>query len=160
MTTQERVISTKRLRVYQGVIAIPWILIFVVFGWAIFQRFELFGIYNLGIYGFIFYKFYVKRTLKLKSIAYDKENLYVFNKGHEIIIPFYEVKDVKLRSLLGVHSVNLYRDFGFGKEIYFKSSLWYPFNFKRVDNEVFKLQDLIESAKRNYTPDSDYALGS
>lgn len=85
-------------------------------------------------------------------MEYDDYNLYFVEKGQEAQIPFYEVKHIKLRNALGVHSVSFYSDFGFGMEVLFKSSLWYPFNFNKVDDQVYELRKRIDLAKRQAAP--------
>ncbi|MTI22875.1 hypothetical protein E1176_17720 [Fulvivirga sp. RKSG066] len=134
----------------------------IIYSFEIFSedRINWFGLYLPVYFSVAFYVLYIKRTLKLKSVAADQENLYIIEKGQEVVIPFVEIKEVKLKTAIGTHSVQLYRDLGFGKEFLFKSSLWYPFNFKKVDDQVYELQRAIERAKREYQPNNYRALGS
>lgn len=96
----------------------------------------------------------------MKSVAHDEQNLYLKENGQEVIIPFMEVKEIKLKSATGTHSIRLFRDLGFGKEFYFKSSPWYPFNFKKVDDQVYELQKKIDYAKAHFQEQNVNALGS
>lgn len=152
------------MKFYKAINLLIWITLLILF---------LFGLGNLNdggefeylrwaLYWSIgFYIFYIKRTAKLKNISYDSENIYVFKEGQEVVIPFYEIKDIELKSLLGSHLIKFYNDLGLGDEIYFKSSLWYPFNFKKVDDQVYQLQLLIDKSKQQYHPDHHIkSLGS
>lgn len=159
---RSRILSSKKVRYYIVFNFLIWI---VLLGAMIFAVFESenkgFVLFNIAYYSFFFYKIFWLRTAKLKNIEYDDHFLYLVEQGQEIQLPYTEVRDIELKSLTGVHVIQLYRDFGFGKEIYFKSSLWYPFNFKRIDQEVYNLRRKIEFSK--YMPEEeehDLALAS
>lgn len=157
---RQQIISTKQLKLFQMVCLIPWVVILGFFLYMLFIEFKIFYIGQIGLYGYLFYRLYYERIMRLKTIDFDSANLYIIENGQEVIIPYNEIKEIKLRSLIGTHSINLYHDKGFGKEFYFKSSLWYPLNFKKVDEVVFQLQSNIEQAKQQYQPDNFNALGS
>ncbi len=157
---RQQIISTNQLKLFQVVCLIPWLIILGFFAFMAVTDFKIYFISQIAVYAYLFYLLYFQRILRLKSIGFDSDNFYIIEKGQEIIIPFIEVKEIKLRSLIGTHSINLYRDNGFGKELYFKSSLWYPLNFKKVDEVVYQLKSKIEETKRNYRPDNINSLGS
>ncbi|MEQ8474759.1 hypothetical protein [Fulvivirga sp.] len=157
---RQQIVSTNQLKVFQAVCLIPSVLIIGFFFYMLVLRFKIFYLGQVGLYAYLFYRLYYNRILRLKTIDYDDENIFVVEKGQEIVIPFVDIKEIKLRSLIGTHSIELYRDLGFGEEFYFKSSLWYPLNFKKVDDAVYQLQSKIRRAKQNYTPENYRSLGS
>ncbi|MEM1405182.1 MAG: hypothetical protein AAGG59_00295 [Bacteroidota bacterium] len=118
------------------------------------------SIYWLIYWSIGFYFSYIKRTLKLRSIEYDDENIYVVQNGQDFVIPFSTIKEVKLASVTGLHVISLYRNAGLGKEIGFKSSLWYPFNFKKIDEEVYKLQRKIDQSRTQHYDNPSMTLPS
>lgn len=159
---KQQIISTQKLKIYQLISLLLWLGLLGIFLTIIFQSKgdQLINYYWIGYWGFGFYALFLKRTLRLRSVAFDKENLYLIEKGQEVIVPLVDIKYIKLRTALGTHSVHLFQDIGYGEVFYFKSSLWYPFNFKKVDDQVYELQKLIDKAKRNYQPHQPNALGS
>ncbi|MEM7109512.1 MAG: hypothetical protein AAF519_14900 [Bacteroidota bacterium] len=160
---RSKILSTGRLKTYKSIILMIWIGFLSVIIFVIFMKIEdpsFLEYYWLVYWGGLFVVIYVKRTLKLQNIEYDEKHIYVVKKDHEILVPFLDIKEIKLQSLTGVHTIFLYRDAGFGKEIWFKSSLWYPFNFKKVDDEVYKLQLMIEKVKAQNHGDSEVSLPS
>ncbi len=86
--------------------------------------------------------------LSLKNISYDASSVYYEKEGFEVQIPFEDIKDIEIKTLTGIYTINLYRPAQDGKEISFKMSLWYPLNFKKQDEIVNKLRDRIERYKR------------
>lgn len=138
-----------------------WLVVFLLIVLGAIQSPDLYIAVFWPIYWSIgFYALYIKRTLQLKSIAYDDENIYVLENTQEVIIPFTNIREIKLQSVTGVHTIFLYRNFGLSKEIWFKSSLWYPFNFKKVDNEVYRLQQKIEEVKARSSQNPGLNLAS
>ena len=73
--------------------------------------------------------------------------MYVTQKGHDLVIPLENIKDVNLASLEGVYRVDLYAKELFGDKFYFKPSLLYPFNHKKKEAVVNILWANIEKAK-------------
>lgn len=145
---RSRVLSTRKIKLYQAVNLVLWIVLLILIITGATRTSGLFEAFAWPIYWLLgFYFIFLKRTLKLRNIEYDDQNIYIEQQGQEVIIPFLEVKDIKLQSVTGVHTVFLYREIVPNKEIWFKSSLWYPFNFKKVDDEVYKLLRKIERAK-------------
>lgn len=83
----------------------------------------------------------------LKKIAYTDEFLYVEGDGYDIEIPLEKVKHVGLISLDGVYKFELYDEDQFGKAIYCKPSMWYPFNFSKIDRELEQIRQYIKMRK-------------
>lgn len=52
-----------------------------------------------------------------------------------------------LLNVVGTHKILLKRGSELGKEIYFKSTLWYPFNYAKVDKLMHDLRHRIKNAK-------------
>lgn len=116
---------------------------------------DFFGIAMVVIYLtlmiFYWYPNMGKFLNKIKEVAYDKENLYVKEGEYEIQIPFYEVKDIEILSLDGLYKFKLYHHDQFGDEVICKPSLWYPFNYKKIDAELNRIRSLVRKAHREYT---------
>ncbi len=86
----------------------------------------------------------------LKEISYDDHNLYVKEKEFEIEIPLYRVKNVELVSLDGIYKFELHDTDQFGDTVFCKPSMWYPFTYKRVDDELHKIRKMIDLEKKKY----------
>ena len=80
-------------------------------------------------------------------VEFDDEFMYVVQKGHDLVIPLENIKDVNLVSMGGVYRVDLYAKELFGDKFYFKPSLLYPFNHKKKEAVVDILWANIEKAK-------------
>lgn len=91
----------------------------------------------------------------LKSISYDDSSVYYQKDGFEVQIPFEDIKDIEIKTLTGIYVINLYRPAQDGDKIWFKTSMKYPFNFKKKDAEVNVLRDKIERYKRSL-PEKNY----
>jgi len=90
----------------------------------------------------------ISSILSLKNISYDESSVYYDKKGFEVQIPFEDIKDIEIKTLSGIYSINLFSPSQDGKKISFKMSLWYPFNYKKEDKRVNKLRDKIDRYKR------------
>ncbi len=99
---------------------------------------------------FIWFPQYKKFFSKIKEVAYDTENLYVKEGDYEIQIPFHQVKDIEIISFDGLYRFKLYHHDQFGSEVICKPSLWYPFNYKRVDAELNRIRSLVRKAHWDY----------
>ncbi len=91
-----------------------------------------------------------KSMNRIREIAYDKENLYVKEGDYEIQIPFHDVKDIEIMSLDGLYKFKLYHHDQFGDEVICKPSLWYPFNYKKIDAELNRIRSFVRKAHREY----------
>ena len=101
---------------------------------------------NIGMLLYVVFK----NILKIKYVEYDNANLYVNHHDYQVQIPFEEVKEVKLMSLDGIYKFILFKKGQLGKEILCKPSLWYPFNFNKVDYELHKIRGLIYKRNHEY----------
>ena len=91
----------------------------------------------------------------LKSISYDDSSVYYQKDGFEVQIPFEDIKDIEIKTLTGIYVINLYRPAQDGEKILFKTSMKYPFNFKKKDAEVNILREKINRYKRSL-PEKNY----
>jgi len=108
------------------------------------------GIAIVIMWGVVIYKA-IKLLLRLRNISYDTSSVYYEKDGFEVQIPFEDIKDIEIKTLTGIYTINLYRPAQDGKAISFKMSLWYPFNFKKQDEIVNELRDRIDRYKRTLT---------
>ena len=90
----------------------------------------------------------IKLLRKLKNITYDNSNIYYNVNDYEEQIPFYQIKEVQLYSVNGVYKINLRTPGQAGKEIFFKPSVWYPFNFNKQDVKVDQLRKAIRQYRQ------------
>jgi len=99
---------------------------------------------------------FFRQINKIRSIAYDENAIYIgTTKSSEIQkIPFENIRSIVLGRVDGIHKFNLITPIEEGKAVFFKTSLWYPFNFKRDDEKVYQLRDKIDAYKRSI--DEDY----
>lgn len=84
---------------------------------------------------------------RVYHVEFDDDFMYVTQKGHDLVIPLENIKDVNLVSMGGVYRVDLYAKELFGDKFYFKPSLLYPFNHKRKEAVVDILWANVEKAK-------------
>jgi len=105
------------------------------------------GLFMLPVWIIIGYKG-ISMLLSLKNISYDESAVYYEKDGFEVQIPFEDIKDIEIKTLAGIYTINLYRPAQDGITIAFKMSLWYPLNFKKQDEKVNKLRDKIDRYKR------------
>ncbi len=100
-------------------------------------------------FGYVLYGCYIWWSVNRKvfHVEFDEDFMYVTQKGHDLVIPLENIKDVNLVSLGGVYKVELYAHELFGDKFYFKPSLLYPFNHKKKEAVVDVLWANIEKAK-------------
>jgi hypothetical protein len=94
--------------------------------------------------------------IKIKNISYDESAVYYDKKGFEVQIPFEDIKDIEIKTLSGIYKINLHIPTQDGEYILFKTSLWYPLNFKKQDEKVNELRDKIDRYKRTL-PEQNYS---
>ena len=104
---------------------------------------------------FVWVPQYKKFFAKIKEVAYDNENLYVKEGDYEIQIPFYQVRDIDIMSFDGLYKFRLYHHDQFGNEVICKPSLWYPFNYKRIDRELNRIRSFVRKSHREYKEQID-----
>ena len=97
-----------------------------------------------------------RQIKKISSISYDENSIHVGITKHSEIqkIPFENIRSIVLGRIDGIHKLNLITPIEEGKAVFFKTSLWYPFNFKRDDKKVYQLRNCIDAYKRSI--DEDY----
>lgn len=146
------IVSTSNLRNYRTiVIIIDALILMVLLGYAI-NNYTAGERITKSFLPFVFYlgwHFYYPMFLKLKNVSYDESSIYYNKKGYEVQIPFEEIKSIDIKSTTGIYGINLYTPSQGEKEIYFKTSLWYPLNFKKKDEMVNELRDKIDAYKRS-----------
>lgn len=86
--------------------------------------------------------------LKLKNVSYDDSSIYYNKKGYEVQVPFEDILSIEIKSVTGIYEIKLLNLSQGSNEIYFKTSLWYPLNFKKKDEMVNELRDKIDRYKR------------
>jgi hypothetical protein len=136
-----RTIRILALVFYGSIMAL--LLFFLIMEFSLNKKF-FWPIYFVALYSVLIYK-RMKRIFDLKYIEFDDYNIYCQLEGYEEQIPFYQIKSINLIDPSGIHEIKLHDPSQVGERIFFKPSIWYPFNFKKVDNVIFKLKDLIDS---------------
>ncbi len=148
-------VSTSRLKIYKFVtLSLIAIVMCSLVAFTIFRIVEYhiyYDVFMLAVYGY-FAWIAVPAVLKIKNVSYDDSSVYYDKKGYEVQIPFGDIRDIEIKTLTGIYKINLYEPTQDGKSILFKTSLWYPFNFKRQDEKVNELRDKIDNYKRKLRP--------
>ena len=98
----------------------------------------------------------IPAIIKIKSISYDESSIYYNKKEYEVQVPFEDVRDIEIKTISGIYKINLYAPSQDGSSIMFKTSLGYPFNFKKQDEKVNELRDRIDRFKRTL-PEKKFA---
>ena len=145
------IVSTSKIKTYKIIaLSIVSAITLLVVGGA-FYRLAGFEEYNLllivPIYVMFAYKA-IPAIVKIKNVSYDDSSVYYDKKGYEVQIPFEDIKDIEIKTISGIYKINLYMPNQDGKSIMFKTSLWYPFNFRKQDEKVNELRDRIDRYKR------------
>ncbi|UII28598.1 hypothetical protein LVD15_09285 [Fulvivirga maritima] len=158
---ETRVLSSSKVRYYIALNLSLWIVLLLTMIYISIKAETSTGflLFNLAYFFLFFYKIFVLRTARLKSIRFNNHFLYIEERNCPIKLPLTEVRNVELRNFTGVHVIHLDRDFGFGKEIYFKTSLFYPFNYKRVNRDLYLFKKMVHNSKYEAPEeDSKWAL--
>ena len=82
--------------------------------------------------------------LNLKDVSYDEGSSYYNEDNYEVQVPFEGIRSIELQSITGIYSIKLLHRSQGRTEIYFKASLWYPFNFQKKDEIVEELRNKID----------------
>lgn len=117
------------------------------------------------LYGWFVIKYWFpsfrKVMIGFRKISYNEAFLYIHEKGYDVEVPLERVKAVALISLDGIYKFEFYDEDQFGKAVYCKPSIWYPFNFPLIDSELDRIRTLIEKRKKLvWNEDSAPRLGS
>jgi len=152
------VISTSKIKTYKFILIA--ITVGILLFWSVFIIRVLmtgenyFMIANFAVYGFLVYKV-ITHINKIKSISFDDSSIYYIKDDYEVQVPFEDIKDIEIKSLDGLYEIKFYSPTQDGERIFFKSSLWYPLNFKKQDDLVNVLRDKIDRYKRTL-PEQHY----
>lgn len=145
------IVSTSKLKTYKIIsLSLVSAITLAVLGFGIISIFkfgEFYQLFIVPVYVMIAYRA-IPAIIKIKSISYDNSSIYYVKKGYEVQVPFEDVRDIEIKTISGVYKINLYSQSQDGNSIMFKTSLWYPFNFKKQDKKVNELRDRIERYKR------------
>ncbi len=145
------IVSTSKIKTYKIIaLSIVSALTLLVVGGALY-RWIGFEEYNLllimSVYVMLAYQA-IPAIIKIKNISYDDSSVYYDRKGYEVQIPFEDIKSVEIKTISGIYKIILFGPTQDGSVIMFKTSLWYPFNFRSQDEKVNELRDKIDTYKR------------
>ena len=147
----EHTLTTKAIRIYKIIIIALIALAGMVY---IYLGADIAGIWGVLMYGvfivFMAKKYFNETYSKIKEVSYDEQSLYVKEGEYQIQIPFYQVKDIEIISMDGLYKFKLYHHDQFGDEVVCKPSIWYPFNYKRIDAELNRIRSYVRKAHREY----------
>jgi hypothetical protein len=159
----ERTISSKYIHIYRAVPVSVLSVLYLVMAYVQFQDDEkvalFFGISYL-ITAVMFGFQYQKLARLIKQVSYTDRYLYIYQKDQSTEIPLENIKDVTLTSLDGLYKFSFYKDKAPWKEIYCKVSMWYPFNYKKVDAELDYIRHLIRKRTHELSNDNEIRLPS
>ncbi|MFY0686060.1 MAG: hypothetical protein JXQ90_02795 [Cyclobacteriaceae bacterium] len=148
---KERTISTNHIALYKKIQMGSFFVIVVGYGTM--------GIFSNNLVSGIMAIIYViavslsipswlKRLKLIKQVSYTKDSLYIHEKNEDVEIPLERLGDVDIESLNGMYKIYLLDKEMYGPYIFCKTSMWYPFNYKKVDKELDWLRHLIRAKKR------------
>jgi hypothetical protein len=104
-------------------------------------------VFYFGAHGYVLYLWFKANAL-VYQVQFDEDFVYV-NKGKvEIQIPLANVKDIELKSVLGLWRIDLVYADVLGNHFYCKPSMLYPFNFKKKEKVIDLFWSYVENAKR------------
>ena len=158
MEERTKSLSTSFYKVYK-IISFSLIILFIMLYYVHFVLLIGFAHIGWGLFALIclilvikfkWYPEFFKEFKRLKDISYDSNNLYIVEKGIEEQIPFYEIKDVEIKSLNGIYQFNFFDKSLYDGAVRCKTSLWYPLNYKKVDAELNRVRSLIKKAKAEF----------
>jgi hypothetical protein len=98
----------------------------------------------------------IPAIIKIKNVSYDDSSVYYDRNGFEVQIPFEDIQDIELKTISGIYKIKLFDPSQDGSFIMFKTSLWYPFNFRRQDEKVNELRNNIDKYKKTL-PEKNFA---
>ena len=149
MSGRTRSLTTKTIRIYKG--ATSLLMTSLILGMAYFrlEHGSFIGLLMLIPYLYFLYRIWNNMKL-LKEVSYNNHSLFVKQKEFEIEIPLYRIKDVELISLDGIYKFKLHDVDQFGDTVYCKPSAWYPFTYRKVDDELRELRKMIDIEKEKY----------
>lgn len=111
------------------------------------------------LWTFVLYRL-IQVIIKLKSVSYDQSSVYYEKNGIEVQTPFEDIRNIEIKTLSGIYTINLFTKSQDGDKIHFKTSMWYPLNFKKQDEKVNELRDKIDDYKRKFSTQQGEQLAS
>lgn len=87
-----------------------------------------------------------KDVSKIKSISFDEISVYISQT--DIQIPFKNIRSIEYKPYYCNYEIKLMRPIEDHSKIWFKASLWYPYNFNKKEEKVKELRDKIDSHKQ------------
>jgi len=145
-------LSTRYLGFYKNSVLILLIGVVCFFLFGTIRLVIVDGHYLNSLFTTAYWSFFIYGWIRINrnvhQVEFDKDFLYVIQKGQDILIPLENIKEVDIKSLGGVYEVELFNAEQLGKKFYFKPSLLYPFNFKKKDALVNVLRSNINKALR------------
>lgn len=149
MVARTKSLTTRTIKIYKAVITVLFAAFILALLYWRFTEGSVFGIFMVAPYFFFIYRLW--RGIKLlKEVSYDDHSLYVKEKEFEIEIPMYRVRNIELVSLDGIYKFELHDTDQFGDTVYCKPSIWYPFTYKWVDDELRKIRKMVAKEKEKY----------
>lgn len=136
--------------VFIYIISTAFIIVAVTFTTNYFQ---LLASCSMLIYAMVMWSIRISKMPLVKSISYENDQFYLQLKNMEIVVPFEDTKGIGIKTLDGIFELELTNPSQVGKQILFKPSLLYPLNFKKVDNEIARINHQIKKCKRNPAAD-------
>ena len=156
---RKTIVSTSKLKTYK-VIALTLVSVITlgILAYVLISifRYEQYGATLTAPFYIMFAYKVIPTIIKVKNVSYDESSVYYDKNGFEVQIPFEDIKDIEIKTISGIYTINLYLPSQDGTSIMFKTSLWYPFNFKKQDEKVNELRDRIDRYKRNL-PEKNFA---
>lgn len=152
MTRREVTISTRWFKTYYYITLGGFGALVLVYTSHAFVSFGWLGLAVGPLYIFLLLRYWYpsfrRMVLSFRSISYDAHYLYVKEPDSDILVPLEHIREVELISLDGVYRFHLKEPLYFGEYIHCKTSMWYPFNFPKVDKELDKIRWLIQKRKK------------
>ena len=149
MSARSRSLTTKTIKLYKGAITLLLTALILAMIYFRLEQGSTIGLIMLSPYLYFLYRIWNGLKL-LKEISYDDHSLFVKQKEFEIEIPLYRIKNVELISLDGIYKFELHDVDQFGDTVFCKPSIWYPFTYSKVDDELRKLRKMIGVEKEKY----------
>ena len=144
------IVSTSKLKKYRTIVIIIDALFLLSLIINFIYTYSQGGHWTTFTMPFIIYlqfHIYYGLFLNLKNVSYDDSSIYYDKKGYEVQVPFEDILSIEIKSLTGIYGIRLLHSSQGDKEILFKTSLWYPLNFKKKDEMVNELRDKIDRYK-------------
>lgn len=146
-----RSLSTRYLGFYKNsvLVVLGGLLVFFLFAAVqayVSNKFFYNSLFNIFYFGFLIYG-WIRINRNVHRVEFDEEYLYVILRGHDMLIPLQNIKEIDIKSIGGVYEVELYTPEQLGDKFYFKPSLLYPFNYKKKDELVNVLRKNINKAQ-------------